>query len=92
MWWRLVWGRAGEVRAAPLDCRGAKRRLAMTWWGRQGVMSEDVVVEVAPGGVGGFDEGEFVGAGAGFELLFSADRGGHVGVLFVMDEKGAVVF
>ncbi len=55
-------------------------------------MSEDVVVEVAPGGVGGFDEGEFVGAGAGFELLFSADRGGHVGVLFVMDEKGAVVF
>ncbi len=41
---------------------------------------EEVGVEVAPGGVGGFDEGEFAGAGAGFELFFAGDGGGHGGV------------
>ncbi len=51
-----------------------------------------VFVEVSPVGVCGFDQGAFLEAGAGFELFFSGDGGGHVGVAFEMDEDVAAVF
>ncbi len=68
----MVWGWGA--------CSGLPRRCAP----RNDRVLEEVGVEVAPGGVGGFDEGEFAGAGAGFESFFAGDGGGHGGVLFVI--------
>ena len=57
-----------------------------------GWVLEDIGVEVVPGGVGGFDQGEFGGAVAGFELFFAGDGGGHGFVAFEPDEDFAAVF
>ncbi len=69
-------GGRGICGVGPGDGSGLPRRFAP----RNDRVLEEVGVEVAPGGVGGFDEGEFAGAGAGFELFFAGDGGGHGGV------------
>ncbi len=64
----------------------ALRALAMTGLALNGVgLFGDGWVEVAPGGVGGFDEAEFGDAGAGFELLFAGDGAVHGIVEFEPD-------
>ncbi len=51
-----------------------------------------VGVEVAPGGVGLFDEAEFPGAVPVFEAFFALDGFGHGGMGFVPDESADLVF
>ena len=47
---------------------------------------EDLVVEVAPGGVGLFDEAEFPGAMPAFEASFAEVCAFHGGMGFIPDE------
>ena len=47
---------------------------------------EDFWVEVAPGGVGLFDEAEFPGSAPAFEALFAQIGALHGGMGFVPDE------
>ena len=47
----------------------------------------DVWPEVAPSGVGLFDQGDLPGAVPVFQLLFAADGGRHVVVEFKVDEQ-----
>lgn len=52
----------------------------------------DVGPEVAPGGVGLFDQGDLPGAVPVFELFFATDGGRHVVVKFEVNQQVHAVF
>jgi len=51
----------------------------------------EVVAEVAPGGVGAFDQKDFFLAAPAFELLFAGNGVANVGEGLEVDELGGVV-
>ena len=90
----------GRVRdAAPIRQAQGRlygRRLGTPGWGtgmvEEGGALEDLVVEVAPGGVGLFDEAEFPSAMPAFETSFAEVCAFHGGMRLIPDEAMDAVF